>query len=90
MFLLEQRPGPSVHLLNIYPSSMVALANPTGRGVVVTSTEAAVRRLSMSKRDEYLANADECERLAEMSQSPDERTAWLQMAQQWHRWTKRM
>jgi hypothetical protein len=44
---------------------------------------------SMSKRDEYMANADECERLAEMAQNPDERAAWLQMAQQWQRWAKR-
>jgi hypothetical protein len=43
----------------------------------------------MSKRDEYLANADECEHLAEIAYGADERTAWLQMAQQWHRWAKR-
>jgi hypothetical protein len=40
----------------------------------------------MSKRDEYLANAKECERLAESTPNPEERAAWLQMAQQWLRW----
>jgi hypothetical protein len=41
---------------------------------------------SMSKRDEYLANAKECERLAESTPNAEERAAWLQMAQQWRRW----
>jgi predicted transcriptional regulator len=40
----------------------------------------------MSKRDEYLANAKECERLAESTPNAEERAAWLQMAQQWLRW----
>jgi hypothetical protein len=44
----------------------------------------------IKRRDEYLANADECERLARMAQNPDETTSWLQMARQWHRWTNRM
>jgi hypothetical protein len=43
---------------------------------------------SMSKRDEYLANAEECERLSEIAHDSDERAAWLQMAQQWRRWAK--
>jgi Anti-sigma factor NepR len=47
------------------------------------------RGFPASKQDEYLNNADECERLAEMAQDPKERTSWLQMAQQWHRWAKR-
>jgi hypothetical protein len=42
----------------------------------------------MSKRHEYLANAKECERLAEIAHNSDERAAWLQMAQQWLRWAK--
>jgi hypothetical protein len=42
----------------------------------------------MSKQDEYLANARECERLAEIAHNPDERAAWLQMAQQWLRGAK--
>jgi hypothetical protein len=39
----------------------------------------------MRKLDEYLANAEECERMAEISQNPGEKAAWLQMAQQWLR-----
>jgi hypothetical protein len=42
----------------------------------------------MRKLDGYLANAEECERMAEISQNPGEKAAWLQMAQQWLRWAK--
>jgi hypothetical protein len=42
----------------------------------------------VSKSDEYLANAKECERMAEICRNPDERVAWLQMAQQWLHWAK--
>jgi hypothetical protein len=40
----------------------------------------------MSRRDEYLANAKECERSADSTPDPEQRAAWLQMAQQWLRW----
>jgi hypothetical protein len=40
----------------------------------------------MRKLDEYLANAEECERMAEISQNPGEKAVWLQMAQRWLRW----
>jgi hypothetical protein len=40
----------------------------------------------MRKLDEYHANAEECERIAEISQNPGDKVAWLQMAQQWLRW----
>jgi hypothetical protein len=43
----------------------------------------------MSKRDEYLANAQECERLAAIAHTAEEKAACLQMAQQWLRWMKR-
>jgi hypothetical protein len=37
----------------------------------------------MSKPDEYLANAKECERMAAISRNPNEKATLLQMAQQW-------
>jgi hypothetical protein len=40
----------------------------------------------MRKLDEYLANAEECGRMAEISQNPGDKAAWLRMAQQWLRW----
>jgi hypothetical protein len=43
----------------------------------------------MSKQDEYRANAKECGRLAESSRNPEERAAWLLMAQQCLRWANR-
>jgi hypothetical protein len=53
------------------------------------SEEVRIGRSPMAQRDEYLANAEECERLAEMASNAGERTSWLQMAQQWHRWARR-
>lgn len=37
----------------------------------------------MSEPDEYRANAQECDRMASISPDPDEKAAWLKMAQQW-------
>jgi hypothetical protein len=37
----------------------------------------------MSKPDEYRAKAQECERMAAICGNPNEKAAWLQMAQQW-------
>jgi hypothetical protein len=37
----------------------------------------------MSRPDEYRANAQECERMAASSLSPNQKATWLQMAQQW-------
>jgi cob(I)alamin adenosyltransferase len=42
----------------------------------------------MSRMDEYLTNAEECERMAEISPNSSEKAAWLHMAQQWLRWAK--
>jgi hypothetical protein len=39
----------------------------------------------MSKPEEYRANAEECERMAGLTRSPDEKATWLQMAQGWLR-----
>jgi hypothetical protein len=38
-----------------------------------------------SKPDEYRANAQECDRMAASSRSPNQKAKWLQMAQQWLR-----
>jgi hypothetical protein len=39
----------------------------------------------MTKRDEYLINAQECERMAENSLNPSDKAAWLRSANHWLR-----
>jgi hypothetical protein len=39
----------------------------------------------MSKADEYLSNAAECQRMADITRSPAEKALWLQMAESWRR-----
>ena len=39
----------------------------------------------MSKSDEYLAHANECQRMAEQTRNPGEKQAWLQLAESWMR-----
>jgi hypothetical protein len=39
----------------------------------------------MSKSDEYRANAQECQRMAGICRDPNEKTAWLQKADDWLR-----
>jgi hypothetical protein len=37
----------------------------------------------MSKRDEYLANAAECQRMAHRTRNESERKTWQEMAESW-------
>ena len=39
----------------------------------------------MSNEQEFRMNVAECERMAERSADPDERTIWLRMAAHWRR-----
>jgi hypothetical protein len=39
----------------------------------------------MNKSDEYRANAAECERMAQVTHSDNEKRTWLEMAESWHR-----
>lgn len=39
----------------------------------------------MSKADEYVANAAECQRMADLSKHPAEKELWRQMAESWRR-----
>jgi hypothetical protein len=39
----------------------------------------------MSKRDEYLANAAECQRMVNITRNPDERRMWQGMTESWSR-----
>ena len=39
----------------------------------------------MSKSDEYWANAAECQRMADLSLSDDNRESWLRIAESWLR-----
>jgi hypothetical protein len=37
----------------------------------------------MSKNDEYRANADQCQRIAEIARSNSEKRHWLDVARHW-------
>jgi hypothetical protein len=39
----------------------------------------------MSKSTDYIANAEECQRMAEISKQPHEKQLWLEMAESWLR-----
>jgi hypothetical protein len=39
----------------------------------------------MSKADEYRRNANECCRMAQSTRDPDDRAAWLRLADSWRR-----
>jgi hypothetical protein len=39
----------------------------------------------MAKSDEYRENAQECERMARVTENPAERATWLEMAAHWLR-----
>ena len=39
----------------------------------------------MTKSDEYLAHANECQRMAEQTRNPVEKHTWLQLAESWLR-----
>jgi hypothetical protein len=41
--------------------------------------------MSMTKSDEYRANAAECQRMADISRNPAEKQTWLEMAASWLR-----
>jgi hypothetical protein len=42
----------------------------------------------MSKRDDYLANAAECQRMVNITRNPDERRMWQGMTESWLRMAK--
>jgi hypothetical protein len=39
----------------------------------------------MNKRDEYLWNAEECQRMADLSRNHSDKSRWLQLAEKWLR-----
>jgi hypothetical protein len=43
----------------------------------------------MNKVDEFRANAEECQRMADATQNPGDKRRWLQMAESWLRMVKR-
>lgn len=43
----------------------------------------------MNKVDEFRANAEECQRMADATQNPGDKRRWLQMAKSWLRMVKR-
>ena len=43
----------------------------------------------MNKLDEFRANAEECQRMADATQNPGDKRRWLQMAESWLRMVKK-
>lgn len=43
----------------------------------------------MNKFDEFRANAEECQRMADATKNPGDKRRWLQMAESWLRMVKR-
>lgn len=39
----------------------------------------------MTKRDEYIDNATECQRMADQSRNPSDKSSWLRLAEKWLR-----
>jgi hypothetical protein len=39
----------------------------------------------MGKRDEYLQNANECQRMADQSRNASDKSSWLRLAEKWLR-----
>jgi hypothetical protein len=65
-------------------SSLLPWPPERGRSAaIVFGRESRERTAPMSKNDDYRANADKCQRMAEIARSNSEKRHWLDVARHW-------